>query len=303
MINLELYRIFYEVASAKNITKASKNLNISQPAITKHIKNLENELNTPLFIRTKKGVILNESGKKIYLKVKTALNLLNEAEKSLDGINNLQTGTIKIGISTTLAKKFLFSYLKSFRELYPNIIINIYTDPTKTLIEELKNGEIDFIIGKFSSKKDNDLEYYELGKTNYIFVGNKKYFDLTKKEITVKELANYPILLQKEPSNSRQIAKKYFEENNIQITPKMNIASSNLLIEFTSIGYGIGFVTKLYVDKELKNKELYEINVKPQTPRISYGIISLKNNIMSLPCKTFIEHIKTNKKWRLCEVF
>ena len=60
MINLELYRIFYVVAETKNITKASEILNISQPAVTKHIKNLEDQLGNPLFIRTKKGVILND---------------------------------------------------------------------------------------------------------------------------------------------------------------------------------------------------------------------------------------------------
>ncbi len=67
MINLELYRIFYVVAESGNITKASKKLCISQPAVTKQIKNLESQLNTPLFIRTKKGVILNECGQKIFL--------------------------------------------------------------------------------------------------------------------------------------------------------------------------------------------------------------------------------------------
>ena len=76
MINLELYRIFYVVARVKNITKASEILNISQPAVTKHIKNLEEQLGNPLFIRTKRGVILNEYGENIFLKVKQSANTL-----------------------------------------------------------------------------------------------------------------------------------------------------------------------------------------------------------------------------------
>ena len=71
-MNLELYRIFYVVAEMKNITKASEILNISQPAVTKHIKNLEDQLGTPLFIRTKKGVVLNEYGKKIFVHIDLA---------------------------------------------------------------------------------------------------------------------------------------------------------------------------------------------------------------------------------------
>ena len=97
MINLELYRIFYVVAKEKNITKASKILNISQPAVTKHIKNLEYELGEELFIRTKKGVILNEYGRKIFLNVKNALNLIEDAENTLEDAKNKHRVTIRIG--------------------------------------------------------------------------------------------------------------------------------------------------------------------------------------------------------------
>ncbi len=71
MVDLELYRIFYEVAKAGNITQASNALNISQPAVTKHIKNLEYQLGATLFIRNRKGVILTESGKKLFVYIKT----------------------------------------------------------------------------------------------------------------------------------------------------------------------------------------------------------------------------------------
>ena len=77
MMNLELYRIFYEVAKLKNITAASEKLKISQPAVTKHIKNLEDSLGETLFIRTKRGVVLTEVGNKIFLKVKQALFIIN----------------------------------------------------------------------------------------------------------------------------------------------------------------------------------------------------------------------------------
>ena len=152
-MNLELYRIFYVVAEMKNITKASEILNISQPAVTKHIKNLEDQLGTPLFIRTKKGVVLNEYGKKIFLNVKQALTLLDESEKEIGKYKSMDKGTIKIGISTTLTKKYLLKYLEKFHTKYPNIIVDIYTDPTKELINKLKNGNIDLIISKLNISK------------------------------------------------------------------------------------------------------------------------------------------------------
>ncbi len=292
MINLELYRIFYVVAEAGNITKASELLNISQPAVTKQIKNLENQLNTILFIRTKKGVVLNECGRKIFLNVKQALTLLEETNNMLKEFTSFNVGTIKIGISTTLMRKYLLKYIETFHNKYPNIIVDIYTDPTKELITKLKNGTIDFIIGKFPNNFDKDLNYDELGKTKYIFIANRKYFNLENTTIYPNALEDYPILLQEYPSNSRISAQKYFEDNNIEIEPKMNIASSNLLIDFINMGYGIGYVTELYVKDELKNGNLFKINIIPEPANVSFGIISLKNNIMTNHCRKFIETIK-----------
>ena len=291
MVNLELYRIFYIVAQVNNITKASEILNISQPAVTKHIKNLEEQLGNPLFIRTKRGVILNEYGEKIFLKVKQALILLDEIEKEISQYKDMNIGTIRIGISTTLTRKYLFEYFVKFHELYPNIIIDIFTDPTKDLIKKLKNGSIDIIISKFPSKIDYDLDYIKLGTTKYIFVCGEKYKNLSTNKILVNELVNYPLLFQEFPSNSRDSVNKYLKNNGINIEPKMSIASSNLLIDFISMGYGIGYVTKLYVEDSLKNKELYEIKVEPDTDNIDYGIITLKNNVLTSCCSKFIEYL------------
>lgn len=295
MINLELYKIFYVVAETGNVTKASEILNISQPAVTKQLKNLENQLNTPLFIRTKKGVILNDYGKKIFLKVKQGLMLFEEVEKEIKDYTNLDKGTIKIGTSTTLMRKYLLKYIEIFHNQYPNIIVDIYTDPTKELIKKLKSGIIDLVIGKFPQNLDNELNYMELGKTKYVFVANKKYFNIDNKKLTPKDLSKYPILLQKSPSNSRASAEKYFNENSVFINPKMNIASSNLLIDFINMGYGIGYVTDLYVKDELKSNKLYSLNIIPAPNSVSFGIISLKNNIITNQCNKFIECIKKEK--------
>ena len=111
-INFELYRIFYTVANHKNITKASKELNISQPAISKSIKNLEEQLGGQLFVRTKRGVILTEEGSEFYNYIKQAIEYISNAENKFTELINLETGCIKIGISTTLTKKFLLPYLE-----------------------------------------------------------------------------------------------------------------------------------------------------------------------------------------------
>lgn len=292
MINLELYRVFYEVALASNITKASINLRISQPAVTKHIKNLEDVIGESLFIRNKKGVILTEAGMKLFIKVKQALLLISEAEKEVKDIKELESGTIKIGTSTTIAKKYLLKYIEVFHKKYPKIIIEISTDPTIELIKSLKIGMIDLVIAKLPLVKDSELEFSNIGKLNSVFIVNKDYIDLTKKKLNINDILSYPILLQKEPSNSRELIDKYCLYNNIAFNTAMNIASSNLLVDFVKIGYGIGIATKEYISDELSRKELFVLDIEPKLDSTFLTIISLKNNVLSSSSKKFIDFIK-----------
>lgn len=294
MVNIELYRIFYVVAINQNITKASEELNISQPAVTKHIKNLEDSLGVILFSRTRKGVVLTPIGQKIFLEIKNALTILDNVENKIKNYKDNYCGTIRIGISTTLVR-LLMDYINTFYKKYPNIKIEINTDTTRDNIKLLQNGLLDLIICKLPDNLENDLSFIKIGDTSYEFVANKELYNNLKQPMKLIDLAKHPMLLQKEPSNSYFSVKKLFKENNLEVDSKLNIGSSSLLIDFTKIGYGIGYVTKLYVEKELKNKELFIIETIPKTPRISYGIITLKNNILSNSCNEFINYILKTK--------
>ncbi len=291
MIDLELYRIFYLVGEAGNITKASEKMHISQPAVSKHIQNLESLLGSQLFIRTKKGVKLTEVGENLFKNIKQALSIIDNMEQGLTSFKDLTVGTIKIGISTTLVRKYLITYIKHFHELYPNIIIEINTDPTEELIKLLKQGILDFVIAKLPII-DNELDYIKLGEIDNIFIVNEKYKELVDKELNIKDLLSYPILLQKEPSSSRKTIDNYCRSNNITIKPSMNIASSNLLIDFVKAGLGIGFVSKLYVDEELDKKVLFELRVLPKVEVTHFGIIKLKDVTLSFASKKFIDIIR-----------
>ena len=139
-IDFELYRIFYVVAKNGNITRASEELMISQPAISKSIKNLEEQLGGQLFVRSKRGVILTEEGKTFYSYIKQAIEYISSAENKFSELINLEIGCIKIGVSATLTKEFLLPYLKEFHSLYPHIDIQIDTNLSPVLMHKLKNG-------------------------------------------------------------------------------------------------------------------------------------------------------------------
>jgi len=295
-IDFELYRIFYVVANNKNITKASEELNISQPAISKSIKNLEQQLGGQLFTRTKKGVLLTEEGKEFYNYIKQAIEYISNAENKFTELINLETGCIKIGISTTLTKEFLLPYLEQFHKLYPKIDIQIITNLSSELFPKLRNGLIDIIVLNLNEKSyGNDINITKCRKITDCFVVDKTYIDLLNNEISIKDLNKYPLILQSKGSNTREFLDNFAKEKNTILKPNMELASYSLVVEFAKIGLGIGYATKEYIKKELENQELYEIKLKEKIPSRYIGIATSNNHLPNFSTKKLIEIIKENK--------
>ncbi len=291
-IDFELYRIFYVVANHCNITKASEELSISQPAISKSIKNLEEQLGGQLFVRTKRGVVLTEEGKEFYNYIKQAIEYINNAENKFTDLINLETGCIKIGISTTLTKEFLLPYLEEFHSLYPKIDIQIITNLTSDLMPKLRNGLIDIVILNLNDKNyGNDIDIIKCRKINDCFVVNNKYKDLIDKEISIKDLNNYPLILQAKGSNTREFLDNIARENGVVLKPNIELASYSLVVEFSKIGLGIGYATKEYIKETIKNKELFELKIKEKIPSRYIGIALSKNHVPNFSTKKLIEII------------
>ncbi len=293
-INYESYRIFYHVATSGSISKAAEELLISQPAVTWQIKSLEEQLGLTLFIRTKKGVILTDEGKILFNYVKTGVESFSNGENALTNLKNLDYGIIRIGASTTVSKHVLMPYLAKFHEEYPNIEIKIVNSLTDNLLKELRNGNLDILLLNLPMKEAKDLNITKILDVQDIFVGNKKYYELTNGSLSLPELKNYPLLFQKKPSNTREYLDNYLRSNNELIQPKMEVVSYNLIMDFVAAGFGIGYATKEFILSELKNKTLYEIKITPKVPKRYIGIVTLDKTIPNYSVKKLIDLI-TNK--------
>ena len=286
-IDLELYKVFYVVAKNKHMTKASEELHISQPAISQSIKKLENQLGGTLFLRSNKGMELTEEGKMFYEYVKGALELINNAEHEFTSFKDLSKGEIKIGCSTTLTKLILMDALKEFHKNYPNININITNDLTSNLLNSLKLGKLDFVIFNESNIKESNLNLEVIKKIKQGFIYNPDYF---KDNInTFEELNNYPLILQKKESNSRKLLDSILKDHNVELIPKMEVVSQELITEFTNIGLGIGFTIIDLAKRNFPN--LKELNVNKKIPSINIYLATNKNVSLTFASKTFIKYL------------
>ncbi|MBR2828035.1 MAG: LysR family transcriptional regulator [Bacilli bacterium] len=291
-INLDLYKVFYYVAKNESITRAANELAISQPAISKSIKTLEEQINTSLFIRKRDGVELTEAGETIFTKIKEAMELIDSAEEDMKSLTNLESGSINIGASKTIIHEFLMPYIKQFHKDYPNINIRIFTDKTSELIKKAKMGLIDIIFTNMPYNIPKDFESIKIMDLHDCFVANENFIYLKDKKITKNDLEKLPLLILTKGATTRIRLDDYCIENNITIHPKMEFGSNTLIKEFTIAGFGIGILTREHVKKELESNELFELDIEIPLKEKYLGMIVDSNRKNNIVTKKFIHLIK-----------
>ncbi len=291
-INYELYKIFYTVAKNENITKASVELMISQPAISKSIKNLEEQLGGELFTRTKRGVTLTEEGKEFYKYIEQAILYINNAESKFTELISLNTGKISIGSSSTLlTSHFLAPYLGKFHKLFPKIHIEVVTGEVTSLVKDLRNGLLDMLIVMLPIDEQNDLEIINCLTFEDVFIVGDDYMELHNKEVKLETLTNYPLIFPVLEFNDRKNLDKFLIDSNVQLKPAMELSSYTLIKDFTKNGFGIGFVPSIFVNEEVKDRILSIINIEPKIPHRYIAIAHLKRKDVSFSTKKLIELI------------
>ena len=271
--NLSSYWIFYTVANAGNISKAAKELYISQPAISKSIHKLEESLNCRLFSRSSRGVVLTEEGSILYSYVRDAFTSLNAGEDKLKRSIALGVGHINIGVSTTLCKYLLLPYLKEFIHQNPHVSISISCQSTNETLQLLDDDKIDIgLIGKPENTKN--IIFYHLADIEDTFVANKEYLSNLKKRGIVDDsiIENSTLMLLDKNNMTRQYIDDFFRQNHIAISDSIDISNMDLLIDFAKIGVGVACVIKNFVKDELADGSLVEIPLALSIPTREVGL-------------------------------
>jgi DNA-binding transcriptional LysR family regulator len=294
--NLSSYWIFYTVANAGNISKAAKELYISQPAISKSIQKLEESLNCKLFSRSSRGVMLTEEGQLLYGHVREAFETLNDGEDQLRRSIALGVGHLQIGVSSTLCKYLLLPYLKEFIRLNPHVSISINCQSTNETLHLLDENKIDIgLIGKPDNARN--INFYPLACVEDVFVANQEYLNHLK-ERGIKEdaiLENATLMLLDKNNMTRQYIDDYFQQNQISIADSIDISNMDLLIDFARIGVGVACVIKNFISRELADGSLIEIPLASSIPTREVGFAYRAHSRPSKTLASFISFYENYK--------
>lgn len=294
--NLSSYRIFYTVANTGNISKAAKELYISQPAISKSIQKLEESVGCKLFSRSSRGVVLTDEGKLLYEHVSEAFETLTMGEEKLKRSIELGVGHLKIGVSSTLCKYLPLPYLKEFIRQNPHISISISCQSTNDTLKLLEDNKIDIgLIGKPENLKNIHFDFLE--EIEDIFVAAKDYLRNLKARGIQKDhiLQSSTLMLLDKNNMTRQYIDDYLQENQIIIKDSIDISDMDLLIDFARIGVGVACVIKNFVREDLENGTLMEI---PLGFPIHKREVGFAYKTTTKPSKSLAEFIHFYKTYR-----
>ena len=290
--NLSQYRIFYAVAKAGNISRAAKELYISQPAISKSISKLEDSLNTVLFTRNSRGVQLTDEGQVLFEHTRDAFEELAKGEQELKRIREFNMGHIRIGVSNTLCRFIMVKYLKGFIEQYPHIKITIESQPTTQTLSMLEQQRIDIglVVEQKSAKSMNFIPVMDIED---IFVATPSYLENLKlregADTDVFQSGN--LMLLDKNNITRHYIDDYMACNEITANNLLEVTTMDLLIEFARIGLGIGCVIKEFVKEDLDSGRLAQLKLDTPIHKRTVGFL-WQSSRTSKALDTFIRFCK-----------
>lgn len=291
--SLSAYRIFNTVAKTENISLAAKELYISQPAISKAIAKLEQNMSVTLFVRSSRGVRLTEEGKQLYDYTKLAFETLKQGEDTMKRIKRLGIGHIRLGVSTTLCKYILLPYLKRFVKEYPHIRFNIQCQSTYQTLSLIEDGKLDVgLVGRPDGLKD--IEFKSLMEIEDVFVASADYLKNLElregKELSFAEMIECGnLMLLDEKNITRMYIDSYFTRNNIKVSQVLEVTTMDLLIEFAKTGLGIACVIKEFVQNELLDGTLVEVKLPYRISKREVGFAYKKEQGVSDHILNFIQ--------------
>ena len=290
--NLSQYRIFYAVAKAGNISRAAKELYISQPAISKAISKLEDSLNTVLFTRNSRGVQLTDEGQVLFEHTRDAFEELAKGEQELKRIREFNMGHIRIGVSNTLCRFIMVKYLKGFIEQYPHIKITIESQPTTQTLSMLEQQRIDIglVVEQKSAKSMNFIPVMDIED---IFVATPSYLEnLRLREGADTDVFQSGNLMLLDKNNiTRHYIDDYMAVNEIVANNLLEVTTMDLLIEFARIGLGIGCVIKEFVKEDLDSGRLAQLKLDTPIHKRTVGFL-WQSSRTSKALDTFIRFCK-----------
>ncbi|OBZ14066.1 LysR family transcriptional regulator [Bacillus sp. FJAT-27264] len=289
-------RVFVTVAEQRHFSKAAELLNLSQPGVSLHIKNLENELGAKLLHRSPKQVSLTEAGSILYRHAKRILSHYEDARQEIQLLRDEVTGSILIGASFTIGEYILPGKLAAFAGQYPQVNIQVTIGNTQEIIGAIRGNQLDIGFVEGEVQASADLEIIPYMKDEMIVVAPSDHPLSQSVVVEQAMLQNQVWVLRELGSGTRAFSDHFIQETGIEAKRSHVFTSSQGVKEAVAAGLGIALLSRWVVRKELAAGEITELRIRQLQLERSFSIIRHKEHSRSMAVDVFLQKLLFGKK-------
>ena len=282
-MSYEYYKIFYYVGKCRSISGAAKELNNSQPNISRAMKNLESELGCRLLERTHTGVNLTEDGEILFKHIEFAEKHFETARAALENRRHPQKRKLFLGFSIGISEMLLFNAIlplvANFMEKHNDVSIRIINDSTLDLITGVEEGVIDLaVITDSGAGTERGKEWISFRD---ILIAGGTYKDLKDKKLSLADLTKYPIICPRPGTETFRFYYSFFSSEGLLFEPNIETASADQVLHFVENGMGLGFVADGITHKAIRNGSVVKVDIQEEIPRRRVSIMHNHNRNLS----------------------
>lgn len=249
--------IFRDAARTLNFTKTASNLNYAQSNITSQIKSLERVLNTKLFERIGKGLVLTDDGKRFLNQAEAILEMCEQAKRGLS--RDDCRGQIKVGAAETVAMHKMPGLLLKYREHFPLVDVRVITESTDNFYTLLRNNMIDLAIGLTTEVNEPDMHSKILYKEGITLVANTQHRLVRRKLIKPRDFDGETLMLPSGGCGYRTLILEHLKEHDVNFRDVMELSSVGAIKEFVASGLGLAFLPYTAVRQAIEIDKLAEL--------------------------------------------
>ena len=260
---------------------AAEHLAISQPAVSQSIKMLESAVGTRLIIRTSRGVRLTAEGELLAGYVSAGYEQIELGEKKLMQMLDLEIGELRIGASDMTLRFYLLPYLERFHEKYPGIKVTVSNAPTPETLASLLKGKIDFGVVSTPFDSVQGIRMMRVKAIEDIFIGGLKFISYKNRTLDLQELESLPIISLEKKTSTRKFMDSFLAENGVMMNPEFELATSDMIVQFTLRNMGVGCVMKEFAEEYLETGRLFALRFNKIIPQRYFCVVTDEKNPLS----------------------
>ena len=289
-LNFHQLRIFYTVARCKSFSRAAEAMEISQPAVSIQVQELEKMLGISLFHRRSRGLQLSEAGNAVYSYAHRIFSLSSEMQEIIQDILGLRTGHLTLGASTTPGEYILPVAIGRFRLRYPEINVQLKIANTRSIVNQILQRELDVgMIGSRLGEASGDLEMSTYTMDEIVLVTGPDHPLAKKEKPSLDEIMKEGLVIREEGSATRQTAEECFSHLGIQPRIAIELGSNQAVKLAAESGVGVGVISRFGIGAELKAGLLQILDVQNWRCTRPLTLVYLKEKHLSPAQRAFLQ--------------